>query len=127
MVQEDSSRKATGSHPQRVDPVQRASADQELSEGMKAPGTKHNEWLRKMLGLAGGAYTLLGKSFMPTLDEGDIIMQLEKLPSISLDQTVEIVGAERAVEVAPWALSPWLVAQVPLLVRAGTLAHRTPA
>ena len=54
MVQEDSSRKATGSHPQRVDPVQRASADQELSEGMKAPGTKHNEWLRKMLGLAGG-------------------------------------------------------------------------
>ena len=43
-----------------------------------------------LLVLAGGAYTLLGKSFMPTLDEGDLIMQLEKLPSISLDQTIEI-------------------------------------
>ena len=43
-----------------------------------------------LLGLAAGAYMLLGKSFMPTLDEGDIIMQLEKLPSISLDQTIEI-------------------------------------
>jgi cobalt-zinc-cadmium resistance protein CzcA len=30
----------------------------------------------------------LGKTFMPTMDEGDIIMQLEKLPSISLDQTI---------------------------------------
>ena len=54
MVQEDSSRKVTGSHPQRVDPVQRASADQELSEGMKAPGVRHNERLRKMVGLVGG-------------------------------------------------------------------------
>jgi len=43
-----------------------------------------------LLALAGGAYTLLGKSFMPTLDEGDLIMQLEKLPSISLDQTIAI-------------------------------------
>lgn len=39
---------------------------------------------------AAGAYTLLGKSFMPTMDEGDLIMQLEKLPSISLEQTVAI-------------------------------------
>jgi heavy metal efflux system protein len=34
-----------------------------------------------------GVYTLIGKSFMPTLDEGDIIMQIEKLPSIGLDET----------------------------------------
>ncbi|MCC7058962.1 MAG: efflux RND transporter permease subunit, partial [Burkholderiaceae bacterium] len=33
---------------------------------------------------------LLGKSFMPTMDEGDLIMQLEKLPSISLARTIEI-------------------------------------
>jgi len=39
---------------------------------------------------AGGAYMLLGKSFMPTMDEGDMIMQLEKLPSISLAQTIAI-------------------------------------
>lgn len=29
-------------------------------------------------------YTLLGKTFMPVLDEGDIIVQLEKSPNISL-------------------------------------------
>jgi cobalt-zinc-cadmium resistance protein CzcA len=39
---------------------------------------------------AAGAFLLLGKSFMPTMDEGDLIMQLEKLPSIGLDQTIAI-------------------------------------
>ncbi len=34
-------------------------------------------------------FTFLGKSFMPVMDEGDMILQLEKLPSISLDQTIE--------------------------------------
>jgi cobalt-zinc-cadmium resistance protein CzcA len=29
----------------------------------------------------------LGKSFMPTLDEGDIVLQLEKVPSINLQQS----------------------------------------
>ncbi|MGB7550762.1 MAG: efflux RND transporter permease subunit, partial [Chromatiaceae bacterium] len=38
----------------------------------------------------GGVFMLLGKSFMPTMDEGDLIMQLEKLPSIGLDQTLVI-------------------------------------
>lgn len=42
------------------------------------------------LAAAAGAFLLLGKSFMPTMDEGDMIMQLEKLPSIGLDQTLEI-------------------------------------
>jgi heavy metal efflux system protein len=42
--------------------------------------------------LAGTAllFGVIGKSFMPTLDEGDIIMQLEKLPSIGLDTAVAI-------------------------------------
>ncbi|MDR2207553.1 MAG: CusA/CzcA family heavy metal efflux RND transporter [Azoarcus sp.] len=35
-------------------------------------------------------FPLIGKSFMPTLDEGDIIMQLEKLPSINLEQSIQI-------------------------------------
>lgn len=42
-----------------------------------------------LLVLAIGAYTLLGKTFLPTMDEGDLIIQLEKLPSISLEETVE--------------------------------------
>jgi cobalt-zinc-cadmium resistance protein CzcA len=41
------------------------------------------------LALAAGAYLLTGKTFMPTMDEGDVIMQLEKLPSVSLDQSVD--------------------------------------
>jgi cobalt-zinc-cadmium resistance protein CzcA len=36
------------------------------------------------------AYLSLGKSFMPTLDEGDLLMQLEKLPSISLPESVDM-------------------------------------
>ncbi len=32
-------------------------------------------------------FPLIGKSFMPSLDEGDILMQVEKLPSIHLDQS----------------------------------------
>ena len=32
----------------------------------------------------------LGKSFMPTLDEGDIIVQIEKSPSISLTASIDI-------------------------------------
>ncbi|MDP3585138.1 MAG: CusA/CzcA family heavy metal efflux RND transporter [Thiobacillus sp.] len=40
-----------------------------------------------MLG-AIGVYPLIGKTFMPVMDEGDILVQLEKLPSISLEESV---------------------------------------
>ncbi|MGC8808036.1 MAG: efflux RND transporter permease subunit [Thiomonas sp.] len=39
---------------------------------------------------AGWAYTRVGKTFMPTLDEGDVIVQLQKLPSISLGATAAL-------------------------------------
>ena len=35
------------------------------------------------------AFPFIGKTFMPTMDEGDIIVQLEKLPSINLDTSLE--------------------------------------
>lgn len=35
-------------------------------------------------------FSQIGSTFLPTLDEGDIIVQLEKLPSITLEQTVEL-------------------------------------
>ncbi|MGZ5621670.1 MAG: efflux RND transporter permease subunit, partial [Methylobacter sp.] len=35
-------------------------------------------------------FTQIGSTFMPTMDEGDIILQLEKLPSITLDQSVAL-------------------------------------
>ncbi len=45
-----------------------------------------------LLLLAGAAYlyTQVGKTFMPTMDEGDLIVQLEKLPSINLEQSLKI-------------------------------------
>ena len=43
-------------------------------------------------------YLQIGKTFMPTMDEGDIIMQTEKLPSINLDKAVEMdLAIQRAV------------------------------
>jgi cobalt-zinc-cadmium resistance protein CzcA len=39
---------------------------------------------------AGYAYTQLGKTFMPTMDEGDTIVSVEALPSINLDEMIAI-------------------------------------
>jgi cobalt-zinc-cadmium resistance protein CzcA len=50
-----------------------------------------------VIGIAVGAmllaailYTQVGKTFMPTMDEGDMIVQLEKLPSITLEESLAI-------------------------------------
>jgi len=54
---------------------------------------------KKLFAGAGGlmavtviVFTQIGSTFMPTMDEGDIIVQLEKLPSISLEQSVALDG-----------------------------------
>ena len=55
---------------------------------------RHTRWL--MLGalgslvLAAGLYIQMGKTFMPTLDEGDVLVQLQKVPSISLEASLDI-------------------------------------
>ncbi len=43
-----------------------------------------------VLGLVGSgvAYMQVGKTFMPTMDEGSIIMQTTKLPSVNLDRSI---------------------------------------
>ena len=43
-----------------------------------------------MLAVAFGVYLLVGKTFMPTMDEGDIIIGIEKLPSVSLEETAAL-------------------------------------
>ncbi len=53
------------------------------------------EWLIVGLAVAllvgaGVLYLRVGKTFMPTMDEGDLIVQLEKLPSINLQQSLDI-------------------------------------
>ncbi len=40
------------------------------------------------MGAAGVVYTQVGKSFMPQMDEGNIILQVEKAPAISLEASV---------------------------------------
>jgi len=48
--------------------------------------------------LAAIAYVLIGKSFMPTMDEGAILMQLAKLPSINLDASAkQDMAVQRAI------------------------------
>lgn len=41
-----------------------------------------------LLVLTGFVYTQIGKTFMPTMDEGDLIIGVEKLPSINLKQSM---------------------------------------
>ncbi|MFX5873820.1 efflux RND transporter permease subunit, partial [Acinetobacter baumannii] len=38
------------------------------------------------------AYTRLGKTFMPTMDEGDVIVSVETLPSVNLDESLAITA-----------------------------------
>ena len=56
-----------------------------------------------LLLVSGGVYMLLGKTFMPEMDEGYIIMQVSKLPSVNLDQTAEM---DKRIQAA-------IIAQVP--------------
>ncbi|MBN8829221.1 MAG: efflux RND transporter permease subunit [Sphingomonadales bacterium] len=52
--------------------------------------------------VAGVAYGAVGKTFMPTMDEGSVIVQLTKLASINLDQSVkDDMAAERAMMSVP--------------------------
>lgn len=41
-----------------------------------------------LLAVTGVVYTQIGKTFMPTMDEGDLIIGVEKLPSINLQQSL---------------------------------------
>lgn len=43
-----------------------------------------------MLVVAGLVYTQVGKTFLPTMDEGDLIVGIEKLPSVSLEETAAL-------------------------------------
>ncbi len=40
--------------------------------------------------VTGFIYSLIGKTFMPVMDEGDIVVQTEKLPSINLAESVRM-------------------------------------
>ena len=81
---------------------------------LKVKGGHHEPWLMRQIGpryswllgksferkrlvfsIAGaalavtvGAYTITGKTFLPTMDEGSLIVQLTKLPSVSLEHSV---------------------------------------
>jgi len=51
-----------------------------------------------MLAMTGLVYTQIGKTFMPVMDEGDIIIGVEKLPSINLQQTISTdMNVQRAI------------------------------
>jgi cobalt-zinc-cadmium resistance protein CzcA len=93
------------------------------SFGLKA-GHHHEPWIMRKLmpryrgllagafdrkpvvyALAGGglavaalAYVSVGKTFMPTMDEGSVVMQTTKLPSVGLEHSVDVdMAAQRAI------------------------------
>lgn len=48
--------------------------------------------------VTGLAYSVTGKTFLPIMDEGSVVMQLAKLPSVSLEHSVEgDLAIERAI------------------------------
>ncbi len=50
------------------------------------------------LALTGVLYTQIGKTFMPTMDEGDIIIGVEKIPSVNLQQSMATdLSVQRAI------------------------------
>jgi len=51
-----------------------------------------------MLAITGVVYTQIGKTFMPTMDEGDLIIGVEKIPSINLQQSMTTdMNVQRAI------------------------------
>lgn len=80
---------------------------------LKVGGGHHEPWLMRQLGpryaqllksafsrprlvfmaagasllISGLAYSVIGKTFLPTMDEGSVIVQLTKLPSVSLEHS----------------------------------------
>jgi heavy metal efflux system protein len=51
-----------------------------------------------MLAITSVVYTQIGKTFMPTMDEGDLIIGVEKIPSINLQQSMTTdMNVQRAI------------------------------
>jgi cobalt-zinc-cadmium resistance protein CzcA len=61
-----------------------------LLEGALARGNAVIGGALGALVLTAIAYLFIGKTFLPTMDEGDLIVQLEKLPSITLAESVDM-------------------------------------
>ncbi len=60
-----------------------------LAWGMRRQGVVVGVAVAMLVG-AGVVYTQVGKTFMPTMDEGDLIVGIEKLPSVSLEQSAAL-------------------------------------
>ncbi|MDY0000465.1 MAG: CusA/CzcA family heavy metal efflux RND transporter [Polyangia bacterium] len=55
---------------------------------------------------AGAIFPFIGREFIPTLDEGTIVVQTEKVPNISLEKSLEIdLQIQRALKKVPEVLS----------------------
>ncbi|MCL7714516.1 efflux RND transporter permease subunit [Stenotrophomonas mori] len=55
-----------------------------------------------MVGVGAGAFSLLGREFMPTLDEGNVAMQALRVPSTSLEQSLAMqLALETAIATQP--------------------------
>jgi cobalt-zinc-cadmium resistance protein CzcA len=58
-----------------------------LGACLRNPGPVYGAALAGLVAMV-AAYSAVGKSFMPTMDEGSVIMQVTKLPSINLEASI---------------------------------------
>ncbi|MFK0298499.1 efflux RND transporter permease subunit [Brevundimonas sp. NPDC090276] len=76
-----------------------------VEPAIRAAATRPKVVLAAALGalvLGGISFTLLGREFIPTLDEGDIAMQASRVPSASLEQSLQMqMGLERVITALP--------------------------
>src|SRR5690625_3515338 len=111
MVQQDPSSRVTGAHLKRYDPIQRAAAERELSDGMKAAPVGRSEWLRRIFGLVGGVIAAVLVYFIMPAD-------LEVWPKLTAATAVlmAIWWMTEAIPIPATALLPLII--FPLLVPA---------
>ncbi|MET0549588.1 MAG: CusA/CzcA family heavy metal efflux RND transporter [Xanthomonas sp.] len=92
---------AEGTHETRLLRMLRARIEPVIGKAVAHPRTVASGAVVMLL--AGiGAFSLLGREFMPTLDEGNVAMQALRVPSTSLEQSLAMqLALEKAIATQP--------------------------
>ncbi|MBB5886186.1 CusA/CzcA family heavy metal efflux RND transporter [Xanthomonas sp. LMG 8992] len=98
---DDAAHAADGAHETRLIRALRTRIEPVIGKAVAHPRTVAAGAVAMLL--AGiGAFTLLGREFMPTLDEGNVAMQALRVPSTSLEQSLAMqLALEKAIATQP--------------------------
>lgn len=98
---DDAAHAADGAHETRLIRALRTRIEPVIGKAVAHPRTVAAGAVAMLL--AGiGAFSLLGREFMPTLDEGNVAMQALRVPSTSLEQSLAMqLALEKAIATQP--------------------------